>query len=323
MSHILHIGEAWCDGNPEIGPTNSVHNLYSTFSQCRKEKFNVIHLDAAELVYKTHLDNILEDYVKKFEIKVIFICLMNGASGNPSFEVLGRLKELGCYLIFHWPDAGNSFGSQTIQELGDIASLHLLWDNGVTYTNQPLITGEKVLRMWVPQDTSLYFSDNQTIPASFIGSTNGYWERQTLIQHIRQYFPQVEIRGGQRQESLTAYEYAKLIRTSKIGINFSNSLAQFWQVKGRVFEILASKSMLFEMNNPATASILTPGRDYVSFTSPKDMLEKLHYYINNDSEREKIANQGFETYNKYYTAQRFWDTVMTRIYSDLNETSKS
>ncbi len=319
-NNFLIVGEKYCDGNPSIGFTNSFHNLFNTFIQSKPD-FNLItlHLDEAESIYGVHLDNILPNFCLVHNIKIINFSLMNGANGNPSLKCLRTLKEMGIYLCFHWPDAGNSFGSQTINELGDIADLHLLWDNGLTYLNQPLIQGDRILRMWVPQDRTMYFPDNQLIPASFVGSTNGYYERQLLVQVLRQYFPEVEIRGGQRQESLSPYEYAKIIRSSKIGINFSNSLAQFWQIKGRVFEILASGSMLFEMNNPATESILISGYDYVTFDSTKSMVEKLRYYLEHDDERKKIAEQGLRTYNRYYTAQLFWDTIFARINKDLNE----
>ncbi len=129
------------------------------------------------------------------------------------------------------------------------------------------------------------------------------------------------MRGGQREEKLSPHQYAELIRRTKIGLNFSLSPAMFHQTKGRVFEILASGSMLLEFKNPATESLLTNGVDYVDFNSSHELIDKIRYYVEHEDERLKIANQGYETYQKKYTAQIFWDTIMDRIKNDISKSS--
>jgi hypothetical protein len=299
--NLLFVSEKWTDGRPELGATNSSHNLFNTFQQARPD-FNLInlYLDESESVYGRSLDDILPEFCLRHNIKIIMFCLMNGAKGNPSLECYQKLKNLGCYLIFHWPDCGSTFGSQTIKQLGDLAYLHCLWDNGITADNQFLVSGQNIMRMWVPQDRSLFFIDKQTIPVSFVGTTKNYNDRNIFLNYLSQNTPNIDIfiGGGQR--------------TSKINLNFSVSLAQFWQIKGRVFEILASGSLLLELKNPATERLFKSDFDYVDFSNPKEMVDKINYYLEHENERKKIAEQGYKTYNKYYTAQIFWDNIIEK-----------
>lgn len=316
MSHILFLNEKHCDSLANLGFSNSHHNLFASFSRSRPEVYDTLHLDEAETVYKTHLNNILPEYCKKWDIKIIQICLMNGATGNPSWDTFRKLKEMGVYLCFHWPDTGNTWGCETIQSLGNIADLNISWDNPRSRFHDTFPKKDNHLFLWVPQDELLYFKEEQTIPVSFIGSPR-YYDRGIFINFLKKYYPSVVLRGGQREEKLSPSEYARLIRTSKISLNFSLSPAMYFQTKGRIFEVMASGSMLMEFRNPSTESLFEPGVDYVDFESPEELLEKIQYYTTHEDERLKIANHGHETFKKKYSAKRFWDTIMDRAYSDI------
>ena len=125
---------------------------------------------------------------------------------------------------------------------------------------------------------------------------------------------QVYVRGGQREEKLPPTLYAEYIRSCKIGLNFPWSpFLNTDQCKGRVYEIIASNSMLLERKNEATAKILRPGIDYVEFTDPDNLIDKINYYLNNEEERVKIADSGYRTFHSKYSATKFWEAVIGRM----------
>jgi hypothetical protein len=320
-NNVLFLCEKYCDGRPDLALTNNFHNLFNTFSQTQPNyRFNTIHLDEAGVVYNTHVDKFLVDYCKKWGVDIIIFCFLGGSPLNPSYEVLKQLKEIGVYLCYMWPDTGNGFGTQTILELNhhNCADLHISWDNPRSPYHSQFPWPANHMHLWVPQDKNIFYKqEKQDIIASFIGSPR-YYDRQLFINHLLGHCPWVEIRGGQREEKLTPEGYAELIRRSKISLNFSISPAQFFQTKGRVFEVLACGSMLLEFKNPATESLFTPEVDYVSFTSPEDLVNKIRYYSENEEERAKIAAQGHKTYLEKYTSQHFWDRIMDKIQEDFN-----
>jgi glycosyltransferase involved in cell wall biosynthesis len=319
-NNVLMVTEKWCDGTPDLALTNNFHNLFNTFSQTQPDyRFNTIHLDEAGVVYNKPVDGFLVEYCKKWKVDIIIYCLLGGSPLNPSHYTHKALKELGVYQVFMWPDTGPGWGTQTIQELGDLADLHISWDNPRSPYHDTFKYPSNHLQLWVPQDKYLFYKQSeQDIEVSFIGSAR-YYDRHLFVRHLMSQVPTVVIRGGQREEKLTPEGYAELIRRSKISINFSLSPAQFFQTKGRVFEVLACGSMLLEFKNPATASLLIPDQDFVQFDSPQDLVNKIKYYTEHQDERAKIAEQGWKTYQEKYTSQIFWDTIMTRIQKDLNE----
>lgn len=320
-NRLLFVTERWCDGTPNLGLTNNFHNLFNTFSQAQGDRYNwnTIHLDEAAVVYGTHIDEILPKYCLQWDIKVIVFSLLGQSPVNPSKACYEKLKSLGVYLCFMWPDTGIGWPTQTINQLENLADLNIIWDNPTSSAHNALTKSNKWLELWVPQDQTMFYTDKQTIPVSFIGSDR-YADRTQYLNFFKSKLPEYTqfIRGGQREEKLSPESYARLIRQSSIGINFAASPAGFWQTKGRIFEILASSSLLLESKNPATEKLFTPGEDYVEFTTPEDLVEKTKYYIENQTERRMIAESGHKKYMEKYTAYHFWEAIMDRIERETN-----
>ncbi len=307
--NVLICNELWCDGLPDKNRTNSEHNLIKTFDATQfNYNLHTLHIDEAVVVYKSHIDNVIVDYCKNYNIEIVIFSLIGGSSYNPSFSTYQKLKEMGIYICFMWPDATfdiNNYG---------VADLHILWDRSDLVEDNP-----KILPLFVPQDQSQFYKQEQDIPISFVGSVDKYPDRQFFVSNLKQIFPEMTICGGQREDKLTPAQYSEIVRRSMIGLNFSMSRARFFQVKGRVYEILASGSMLLEFKNRHTANLLKPNVDYVEFGDLKELVEKTVYYLKNPKERETIAANGHKKYQNLYTAKIFWNTIFTRIEKELND----
>ena len=320
---VLLCFEKYCDFNPDMKLSNSYHNFLNTFSSsCPDYIFHAIHYDEAQLVYGKSIDEVLVDYCSKWKIDVILFILLGPSETvnvNPSLNTLKKLKEMGIYLCFNWPDTGPGWGSQTIKSLEGYSDLHISWDRPRSPYHDSFPFPKTYETLWPPQDPNLYYKQSeQKIGVSFVGSSNSP-DRQHFLNYAKRNYPDLLICGGQREECLSPEEYANTIRSSKIGINFSISLAGFYQLKGRVLEIAASCSMLLELKNPSTAGMFEPGKDYVEFESQKELVDKIRYYTEHEEERSQIALNGHNKYKSSYTAFHFWKKIMDRIES---ETSK-
>lgn len=310
---ILFCCEKWCAGTPLLGLTNNFHNMFNSFSQTQSNyTYNTLHLDESVAVYDNHIDNLLIRYCKKFKPEAIIFCLLGGSTVNPSFHVYEELKNMGIKLCFMWPDTSFGWAIDSILALEDLADLSISWDNPVSDYHSNIKFPKNHEFMWVPQDKNFFHDDEKTIDISFVGSI-AYPDRYEILSSLKLRFD-IYIDGGQRTRQLTPEEYAKIIRSSKICLNFSLSPCQkYYQAKGRIYEVLASKSLLLESKNPSTSKLLKPDYDYVEYEDIEDLSDKIQFYLNNDNKRIEIASNGYSTYYAKYSSQIFWDKILERL----------
>jgi len=314
---LLFCTEKWVDGRPDMGLTNNYHNLFGSLKHSMPEIiFDIIHLDEAVVSHKTHMDVILPKVCSSIKPDICIFSLLGKSSANPNPPTFEIIKNMGIKNVVMWPDVGIDWGYPQILGLGSLVDLHIGWDRADSDFHRTRQLPSNFQQMWVPQDDKLYFKqEGQDIPISFIGSPR-YQDRQIFLKHAVQSNAPILIRGGQREEKLSPEQYASYIRRSKIGVNFSWSPGSFHQCKGRVYEILASHSMLLESANNATKELFVPGIEYVEFTDPNDFVQKIHYYLNNEAERVKIAENGYKVYNEKYNSKIFWTTVLEKVMND-------
>ena len=310
---VLFITEKWCEANPQMGLTNNYHNLFGSLNSCEfnNVEFSVAHMDEYALVKKQHIDTFIPTLCEREKPDIVIFSLLGKSHLNPTDKSYEYFRELGCKIIFMWPDMRPDWGISEVSELESkgYADLHVCWGSEKII---PTSYGEKMLWLWAPQDKNLYKpTEDQDIPVSFIGSTR-HQERQVYLNQLVSSGTQILIKGGQREQGLTPSEYSSYIRRSKISINFPGSDVGD-QCKGRVWEILASRSMMLERKNDSTSKMLTPGEDYVEYENVEDLKNKINYYLNNPEERDKIASRGHETYKEKYTATHFWKKTFGAI----------
>ena len=317
---ILFCTEKWCSANPSYGLTNNFHNLFNTFSQSRSETYDTIHLDECNLSYQVDINSAILVYTESRKVDVIIFSLLGDSDFNPDISTYYLLKKRGIKLVFMWPDTSD-WAIKQIKLLDSVADLSISWDNPrseltpdndmiwtVSDKFNPMNLPLNHIMMWVPQDDQLFRPVEQDIPVSFIGSI--YPDRASFLDGVK---TEIFKAGGQRGNRLTAYEYADLVRRSKISINFAGSPCQtYTQCKGRVYEILASKGLLLESKNKSTSGVFVPGIDYVEFSSVEELDSLIEYYLNNEDERIKIATSGFDRYQNH-TSKKFWNFVLNRI----------
>jgi len=311
---VLFVTEKWCDADPAKGLTNNYHNLFKTFSTVLPDaKFSIIHLDEYSAVKKKHIDGFLPILVDRLEPDVVVFSLLGKSHLNPTESSYEHIKSKGCKTVFMWPDMFEGWGIPQIEEFNDagFADLHVCWGSERNLSQEY----DNLIWLWAPQDETMYYpveDSEKTINVSFLGSPR-YAERQRYLTHLLTSGTEVNIGGGQREEGLPAIKYAELMRSSRINLNFPEGPEGNDQCKGRVWEILATKSLLLERANEATKSFLVPGEHYVEFKDENDLIDKINYYLDNPEERSYIAQNGYNIYKEKYNARVFWNTIMEKL----------
>ena len=311
---VLFVTEKWCDADPDKGLTNNYHNLFSTFKNVLPDiKFSIIHIDEYSAVKKKHIDNFLPTLVDRVEPDIIIFSLLGKSHLNPTDLSYEHIKSKGCKTVFMWPDMFEGWGIPQIEEFNEkgFADLHVCWGSERNIATEY----ENLIWLWAPQDETMYYpidEPDKRIDVSFLGSPR-YAERQNYLRYLLTNGVQIHIGGGQREEALSAHNYAELMRNSKISLNFPEGPEGLDQCKGRVWEILATKSLLLERKNSAIKNFLAPGQHYVEFENEADLVEKIQYYIDNEDERCYIAQKGHNIYKRKYNATVFWNTIMEKL----------
>lgn len=113
------------------------------------------------------------------------------------------------------------------------------------------------------------------------------------------------------------YEYARIISRSKISFGYSDSgdgvpLCGF---SNRVVHTLGFGGFLMYNRIPLLEKEFVDGKDLILYDNINDFLEKAHYYISNDRERNAIAETGR---NKVHT-QYLWEKSLSMILEVLND----
>tara|TARA_R110000803_G_scaffold189221_2_gene251673 strand:- start:198 stop:1148 length:951 start_codon:yes stop_codon:yes gene_type:complete len=306
---VLFLTEKWCDGNPNMGPTNHEHNLFGTLASLNTVEIGVFHFDEYKYQSGNHIDVEVPKLIVAFKPDVVVVSHLGTSPMNPTIKSYDCIRESGSELVFVWPDTRDEVIDK-IKELKDIASLHVSW---AFELEDPIV--ENHVWLATPQDPRLYHKqDEKSYGATFVGSLDGYTHRRPYLHYAQSVSCDLVNTGGQREAKLTAEQYAYVIRASKISVNFSESAVKGrHQMKGRVNEALSCGTLLLEYKNDVTSKYLLPGIHYVEFSAKEDLVAKVNYYLENEVEREKIAAAGLAHYNSNFSPACFWGTIFTRI----------
>jgi len=309
--NILFITEKWPSGDPNNGLTNNYHNLFWSLSHTGLSgDVEVVHYDEIYMEQREHFDEFSEQLITDASPDIIVVSHLGNSHMNPTEKTYKIAKDMGCKLVFTWPDT-RDWVYPAIENLYECSDLHVSWcDEGTDPLN------DKHMWLWSPEDPGLYFDDEKKIDVSFVGYMHGYDNvRLNHINYIQSSGIDINLSGGKSHKEIEAEDYARSIRTSKINLNFSKcaDINTPDQIKGRVYETLASNSLLLESKNDKTSERFIPGVHYIEFDSMENLKDMIQYYLSNESIRMEIAKAGHEFYKKNYSAEVYWKTIFERL----------
>ena len=216
-----------------------------------------------------------------------------------------------------WDTCWNGFW-ESIQPVLPFIDVHVVPEN-------PLLTflggnnsspyRKRFLPLWSPLDPSIYNNPgwSRDINVSFLGQVGGYRSnRMPYIQHLMENNVPIYCSLFNRAQQPPHSKYVEVLRRSKIGLNFSDSLDTH-QLKARVFETMLCGAMLMESENPQTRCYFEPMKDYVSFDSKEDLVDKIRYYLEHEQQRAEIAARGELKVRQCYNHVEFWKRVMSKL----------
>ena len=98
----------------------------------------------------------------------------------------------------------------------------------------------------------------------------------------------------------TLTEMPIIFHESKININTtSRSIRSGLPL--RIFDIMGCGGFVLSNYQPELSELFTLGEDLAMYSSPEELKEQVAYYLEHETERKEIAQNGFEKVKTYYT----------------------
>lgn len=312
---ILFIGDKWCAGNIKYGISEWETNLWKSLKNTGLVNLKLFHFDDYYYRFKKLGDDALIEKISRYHPDVICLIIyrMPGSDFNvPKWETLNVIKNhFKIPVMAVWGDPEIPKQVEILKALLPYTTINAATASSAAVRR--INNTEKCIYMWVPKDPTIFNNPQKkrNIDVSYAGSPRNM--RLKPINYLIQHGIDVYIRGGEREEHLPTAKYADIFKGSKMTLSFSFSKNDFSHViNARPFEAMNCGAMVLEEENFETSKLFIPFVDYVPYTSKKDLLEKVQYYLKHDKEREKIAKNGYKKVTTLYTAKRFWKLMIGR-----------
>ncbi len=249
-------------------------------------------------------------------------------------ETISWIKKLTkSALVLMSLDLAKPYFENSIRLLSGVADLLVTTDQTASKDIRELMRG-RVYQGWhlVDQQTYCDQGEARDIDVSFVGSVVGaYTYRKPIIDYLQKNDVPLFLAGSGLGKRLSNDEYAAVMRRSRIIINFSSfTLLSGWDyhhvtrvfhpydrpmhhLKARVFEAIEAGALLFESENDITPDWFRPYEHYIPFSTKEDLLEKLRYYLDHESERERIAAAARDYAQEHYRPETFWRSIFEKL----------
>jgi hypothetical protein len=224
--------------------------------------------------------------------------------GSPSPFILEKIKKklsVGArFVILGWDTVTPNFWDRhlKLQFLDEIILLENPRSLGFVpaeNTNEILITPNLPLPINTAQETEP--SDElRSIDLAFFGQVNSYRDYRTDFLEVLEKYQKTSFISASKSGT-SSYSYSemfKILERSKLGVNFSRSVKDAEQLKGRVWEVLLSGALLLEQKNSQILHFFEPGKHFIFFESPSELQEQIEYFLHHENERRKIAEEGMK-----------------------------
>jgi spore maturation protein CgeB len=85
------------------------------------------------------------------------------------------------------------------------------------------------------------------------------------------------------------------------------------QIKGRIFEMGLSGTMMLCQDSPAIERYYECGKEFISFGDLDECIDKVRHYLSNEADRRRIA----EAYYRRTTREHLWEHRWNRLFEDI------
>jgi len=303
---VLFIGDYFCAATPKMGKSEWENGLVDSLDASGVADVLRFNPDRYFYEYGKRADEAVLDAVKRYKPDYVVLVLYKAPGSDQTVISLDTIANIGAPLITIWGDL------EAEEQLWMARGLQPMCHKIVCTANKAIADRFGFTYLHVPKDPRIFNDPNKTrdIDVVFSGSYGyGREERQKYMNHLLTNGIKLVHGGSEGGDHFTTEEYADRYKRAKIALSFSQARGMN-VVNARVFEAMNCGAMLMEQESLELAKLYTPYVDYVPWTTEDDLLTKVRYYLEHDSERLSIAQSGCKKTQELYSAKTFWSKVL-------------
>lgn len=267
-----------------------------------------------EFINQKMLD-FVDKTIKNVNIDVI-LCYVSGHSSSP--KIIEKIKKYNIPMINESLDDERKFRSRKGKD-----GIYRGNKDICKYFSLTLTTSKSAIVKYLVEGGKPIYKDycgNEKIykklylakeyDISFIGANYGI--RTTYIHYLQKNGLKVYCRGkGWDAGTVTDEEMIEIFNKSKIVLGFSTvgKNDDIHILKGRDFEVPLTGSFYITGYHEELKEYFELGKDIETYTSKEDLLQKIHYYLTHENERESIAQYGYQKCLEEYTAKQAYEKI--------------
>lgn len=260
--------------------------------------------------------------VAEFRPDVIFCVLMHFEIW---LETLDLIRTQSPALVIDWGTDDSWKFRQASRYFAGHVDLHVTTDPSTESAAQSLGLGNVFLSQWAASSNALVEprpARDCRYDVSFVGSLYGY--RSEWISILKTAGFDVSCFGhGTAHGVVDAAEIPRIIRDSRISLNFSGEghsitaahSAANRQIKARTFEVPGSGGFLLTEAAPGLNRYFAIGEEIADFESPKDMTDRVQYFLQHPQERDRIAQAGYARTCVNHTYEKRFLEILEKLKS--------
>ncbi len=246
----------------------------------------------------------------------VIVCYLSGHSTTP--QILATIQSFGIPMVNEALDDERKFRSRRgrdgvrrgLQEICKYFTLSLTTSKSALIKYE--VEGGRPMYKDYAGNEKIYknLHFEKIYDVGFVGADYGI--RRTYIEYLRKNGICVYTKGDGWEEGFaTGEEMIDIFNQSKIVLGFSTvgSNDDIFILKGRDFEVPLTGSFYMTGHHEELKEYFKLGEDIETYLSKEDLLQKVHYYLEHEDKREKIALSGYTKCLKNYTAKKSYEKV--------------
>jgi len=169
-----------------------------------------------------------------------------------------------------------------------------------------------------PVNNRNFFPDaTKAFDVSFFGSYVSYLRPLWLTSAIRaanKFGLETNIRAHERTNDCpNMADYAKILRRSRMVLNFSSRYGQVKMMTGRVWQAMHSGVVLLEEDNDMTEHFYLPLVHYAPFENILQLTHMMRFFDQNKDYAQRLGVRAAAFSQKYYSASSIWARILGRL----------
>jgi spore maturation protein CgeB len=256
--------------------------------------------------------------VVEFRPDMIFCVLMHYEVWSETLDIIRANSPV---LVINWGTDDSWKFDQASRFFAEHVDLHVTTDFAAEEAGRSRGLENIFLSQWAASESALADprpAQECEYDVSFVGSIYGH--RAKWISALRQGGIAVSCFGhGTEHGVVDAADIPGIYRNSRISLNFSGAGQRAGegggnrQIKARTFEVPGAGGFLLTEAVSGLDRYFALGREVATFASPRELVEKVRYYLANPDERDCIARSGYERTRADHTYEARFASILRRV----------